>query len=258
MKSTQTASLRRTEKAKANVIPLVRQYQKSQNPSILEEIVQNNIGLVKSIAIKFANHGEPVDDLIQSGYVGLINAVNNFDLSRGTLFSTYATYMISGEIRHYLRSARIMRTPRWVSVLSRSIDKSVDRLSKKLGRLPKVKEIAQDLNITEEGVLEVLKNRRGHTISSLDDDDRYKQGDLKIDASKIQHISYRSFSLPVEDRIALYQAIDRLTGIEKQVVYFVFYKDLNQTEIGKKIRKSQRQVSRILLKALGNLRDDLK
>ncbi len=258
MKSTQTASSRRIEKAKVKVIPLIRQYQKSQNPSVLEEIVQNNIGLVKSVAIKFANHGEPVDDLIQLGYVGLINAVNNFDLSRGTSFSTYATYMISGEIRHHLRSARIMRIPRWVNVLGRNIDKSVERLSKKLGRLPKVKEIAQDLNIAEEGVLEILKNRRYHSISSLDDDDRYKQGDLKIDASKIQHINYRSFSLPVEDRIALYQAIDRLTGIEKQVVYFVFYKDLSQTEIGKKIKKSQRQVSRILQKALGNLRDDLK
>ena len=237
MKSAQTASSIRTEKAKANVIPLIRQYQKSQNPSILEEIVKNNIGLVKSIAIKFANHGEPVDDLIQSGYVGLINAVNNFDLTRGTSFSTYATYMISGEIRHHLRNARIMRTPRWAGVLSRNIEKSVERLSKKLSRLPKIKEIAQDLNITEEGVLEVLKTRREHSISSLDDDDRYKQGDLKIDASKIQHIRYRSFSLPVEDRVALHQAIDRLTVIEKQVIYFVFYKDLNQTEIGKKIRR---------------------
>ena len=68
-----------------------------------EEIVRRNVGLVKSLALRFVNSGEPLDDLIQAGYIGLLNAVANFDLARETRFSTYATYLILGEIRHYIR-----------------------------------------------------------------------------------------------------------------------------------------------------------
>jgi len=87
-----------------------------------EELIIRNIGLVKSIAISFLNSGEPLDDLVQAGYIGLLNAVVNFDLARSVRFSTYASYLIKGEIRHYIRDKHsTIRIPQWVQAMGQMI-----------------------------------------------------------------------------------------------------------------------------------------
>ncbi|MCK5247604.1 sigma-70 family RNA polymerase sigma factor, partial [Candidatus Bipolaricaulota bacterium] len=107
------------------------------------EIVNRNIGLVKSIALKFLSSGEPLDDLIQAGYIGLLNAVTNFDLDRSNRFSTYASYLIQGEIRHYIRDKHsTIRIPQWVQTMNRRIKEAEEHIFQQLGRPPTFLELA--------------------------------------------------------------------------------------------------------------------
>ncbi|MFZ3063229.1 MAG: sigma-70 family RNA polymerase sigma factor [Actinomycetota bacterium] len=247
----------RTRHPEEETVSLIKQYRHSRDTAILEEIVNKNIGLVKSIALKYA-HGESIDDLIQSGYIGLINAVNNFDLQSKNHFSTYATYLISGEILHFLRGSRLIKSPRWIRAISAQVNRSVEELTKKLGGLPKISEIAQEANITEEGVLEVLKFRNTYHIVSLDQlKDEGTEIDDCPDVEKVRSSGYRSFELPVEDKIRVYQAMDRLSDLEKKIIFYVFYKDLTETEIGQRLKVEQRKVSRILHRSLGRLKEIL-
>lgn len=244
-------------KTASDTVSLIKQYQRSHDTSLLDEIVEKNTGLVKSIAAKFSYSRESYDDLVQCGYIGLINAINHFDVKKGTQFSTYATHMIDGEIRHYLRDAQLVKVPRWIRALSSQVDKSVERLTKKLGRLPKLSEIAHDLNLTEEGILEVLKARESQLVRSLDKVEEENKATLALSQEKIKSPEYCSFQLPIEDKIFLYQAMDTLSTLEKKVIYFVFYKDLTETQVGQRLKIGQRKVSRVLGKALSKLRDVL-
>lgn len=247
----------RTDHSEEEILSLIKQYRHSHDTHILEEIVNKNIGLVKSIALKYA-HGESIDDLIQSGYIGLINAINNFDLQSKNHFSTYATYLISGEILHFLRGSRLLKSPRWIRVINARVDRSVEMLTEKLGRLPKISEIARDANITEEGVLEVIKFRKTYHVVSLDQMmEEGREIEDCPDVEKVKSIGYRSFELPVEDKIRVYQAMDRLSDLEKKIIFYVFYKDLTETEIGQRLKVEQRKVSRILHRSLGRLREIL-
>lgn len=118
-------------------------------------------------------------------------------------------------------------------VVSAQVERSVEKLTKKLGRLPKVSEIAHDANITEEGVLEVLKFRRTYHVISLDQMmDEGREIDDCPDAEKVKSISYRSFELPVEDKIRVYQALDRLNDLEKKVIFMFFIKILQRRRLG--------------------------
>jgi len=113
---------------------------------VREEIVKRNVGLVKSIALKFVHSGEPLDDLIQAGYIGLLNAVTNFDLAKETRFSTYATYLIRGEIRHFIRDKHsTIRIPQWVQTMNRRIKQVEEEVFQASGRPPTLGEIAEKL-----------------------------------------------------------------------------------------------------------------
>lgn len=241
--------------AGSDTVSLIRDYQRSRDISLLERIVDQNTGLVKSVAGKF-RCPEPFEDLVQCGYIGLINAVNHFDADLGTQFSTYATHLIDGEIRHHLRDTQLLKTPRWVRALSSQIDGAIDSLSKELGRLPSVSEIAHHVNVSEDGVLEVIEARETLMVKSLDgmDDEGERRS---LSPERIKSPEYRSFQLPIEDKMVLYDALDRLSEVEKRVVYFIFYKDLTETEVGQALKMGQRKVSRVLGRALGKLRETL-
>ncbi|MDD5219392.1 MAG: sigma-70 family RNA polymerase sigma factor, partial [Candidatus Bipolaricaulis sp.] len=138
-----------------------------------EEIVSRNIGLVKSIAAKFLSSGEPLDDLIQAGYIGLLNAVANFDLARNTRFSTYATYLIQGEIRHFIRDKHApIRVPQWVQTMNRRIKEAEEALFKEHGRAPTLAELAGSLDLTTDQLAALLRGRESMTYVSIDRDRR--------------------------------------------------------------------------------------
>ena len=191
----------------------------------------------------------------QIGYLGLLNALQLFDEKKGVKFTTYATWLINGEIRHYIRDKySIVKIPHWVRDFNRKIDKFVEKYRKEKDRFPTIEEISEQFNITELGIAEILKGRKAAQVVSLDKEMRRQEGDTTPIIENIKSKEYRTFQLPVEDVIHLKNAMNTLKKIHKQVIYYIFYKDLTQIKIAKKLGLTQRQVSRIKQEAIDELR----
>jgi len=215
--------------------------------------------LVKNIAYRFENSGEPLEDLEQVGYIGLINAINLYNKNRGIKFITYATWLISGEIRHYIRDKhQVIKIPSWILKLNRKIDEFIISYKKENNKFPSLSEISKKFNLTEEGIKEILKAREAVQIVSLDQENRKYSSDSYPKIEKIKSKNYETFKLPMEDIIALKTAFSRLKKLQRKVIYYIFQKDLTQTKIARKLGISQRQVSRIKVSALKELKEDIE
>jgi len=215
--------------------------------------------LVKNIAYKFKNSGEPLEDLEQLGYIGLINALNLYNKQRKVKFETYASWFISGEIRHYIRDKhQAIRIPHWIIELNRKIDEFIVKYREETKHIPSLRKIAKELNLSEEGVKEVLKARDVVHVVSIDQDNRnYDCNEYPV-LEKIKNDHYKSFRLPIEDLIALELALNKLKNLQRKVVSYIFEKDLTQNKTAKKLAISQRQVSRIKNEALKSLKEELE
>ena len=214
--------------------------------------------LVKSIAYKFKNSGEPLEDLEQVGYIGLINAINLYNENRSIKFITYATWLISGEIRHYIRDKhQAIKIPRWMVKLNKKIDEFIISYKKENNRFPSLSEISEEFNLTEEGIKEILKAREAVQIVSLDQEQRKYSPEIYPKIEKIKSKNYQTFKLPIEDIIALQNAMKKLKKLQRKVIYYIFEKDLTQTKIAYKLGISQRQVSRIKESALKELKESI-
>jgi len=215
--------------------------------------------LVKSIAYKFKNSGEPLEDLEQVGYLGLINAINLYNQNRGIKFITYATWLISGEIRHYIRDKhQVIKIPSWMMKLNKKIDEFIISYKKKNNRFPSLSEISEKFNLTEEGIKEILKARDAVQIVSLDQEHRKYSSDSYPNMGKIRSKNYETFKLPMEDIITLKTAFSKLKKLQQKVIYYIFEKDLTQIKTARKLGISQRQVSRIKDSALKELKEDIE
>ena len=207
--------------------------------------------ILNHIVGKYASSSdESYEDLLQVGYVGMMKAVNGYRLDSEAMFSSYAYAMIEGEIKHHLRDTALVKRPRWARSLYGKVSEANAKLTAELGRPPLVEEIAREVNVSPEGVLELMKLFRDTSAVSLD-------GGLEengVDVSAIRSMGYENFSLPIEDRIVLEQALESLTELQRKVVYLFFYKDLSQTEIGRRLSLPQRKISRIIASATKALR----
>jgi RNA polymerase sigma-B factor len=203
---------------------------------------------VESIARRFVGACESVEDLVQEGFIGLITSVDLYDPTKGVKFSTYATHFVIGQIKHYLRDkGKIIKEPAWLQELNQRVSRVIDSLSQKHGRPPTDKEIGDVLNLPEDTVAELLTTREVFKVSSLDAGTEREDGaGYPIDAEKIKDQKYTTFQLPIEDKIVLETAMDRLKSIEQRVIHEFFYMDLNQTEIARKLDISCNYVSHIL------------
>jgi RNA polymerase sigma-B factor len=213
-------------------------YLQEKSESCLNSVFEAGRGLVHHFARLHSGGGKD-EDLLQSGYEGLLKAVHRFDPSRGTRFTTYASACITGEIRHELRRKNAFDRPKWAADLQKGILSAVGELLQEKGRPPTLQEISAAVNIREEGVREALKAGR----VPFDE----------LDTTQIKSIHYVSFQLPVEDRILLRQALEQLNVLQRRVVYLFFYHDLTQSEVAKQLGTTQRQVSRLLRKGLDSL-----
>ena len=251
---------RRTGAAESDpdIIELFRAYRVDRAPDLHAQLTAIFTPLVHRIAGRYQSFGVPIEDLRQIGYLGLLTAIAQFDPQRGVPFDAYARPFITGEIRHHLRSqGTVIRRPRWIYELDYQIRKQVDDLSQRLGRLPTLPEIAEAVNVAEDGVLEVLRARGATQVLSLDDVNGEGAGD-PVQRSFIVHKHYETLHLPIEDRIRILQAVERLSELQRKVVYYLFYMDLTQTETAKKLRVSQKHVSRVMHAAVLRLREMLK
>lgn len=208
--------------------------------------------LVERVARKYAGI-EAQDDLVQVGYIGLLNALTKFDPNAGVRFNTYATYLIAGEIKHYLRDrAQIIRHPAWLQELRHKVNRASSMLSQNLGRQPTEREIAEQIDVPESTVHEVFQTQEMLRVGSLDaggqDDDGDSEGE-RLDAS-----DFCPEQLGVEDRVLLESALKQLRDLEREVLIHFHFDAMNQTEIAGKLGISCNYVSHILRQSLAKLR----
>jgi RNA polymerase sigma-B factor len=236
---------------------LLAAYADTGSSATLDEIVRRNQNLLHHILKRFSYASEPYEDLLQVANLGLIKAAQRFDAGRGVKFSTYATAIVDGELRHHLRDALLIRQPRWVKKVYAEIQAKSNELMHKLGRMPELGELAKALNIEEDGILEVLGLYARIDLHSRDEP--FTSGELQLEADPhlVRSIHQQSFALPIEDRIALYDALDRLSAFQRRLVYLLFFKELTQTEVADELGMTQKKVSRESIKALGRLKQVL-
>jgi RNA polymerase sigma-B factor len=221
-----------------------------------DELAEMYLNLVKYLASRFRNRGEPIDDLIQVGTIGLIKAIDRFDIERAVEFTTYATPTIVGELKRYFRDKGwAIKVPRRLQELSFKVNHAIDSLTQALQRTPTVPEIAEYLEVTPDDVLEALETSEAYNFVSLETD---RSNDGTDSFSILEYIGRDDQLMSVvEDRTVLAEALKELSPQEQRVLYLRFFQGLTQTEIAKQLNISQMQVSRLLRKTLRVLRDSL-
>lgn len=234
---------------------LFAKYAETRDPKVRDRLVVMHQNLVRFLAGKFMNRGEPIEDLVQVGTIGLINAIDRFDPSRGTKFSTYATPTIVGEIRRHFRDkAWSLKVPRRLQELNLAANKAAESLSQKLGRSPSIQEIAQMVQASEEETLEAIELGNAYETVSLDTKLAYEGESAPL--SLAEFVGDVDGSLENLEKYGdLNQAMDCLDQREKSIIYLRFFKDMSQTEVAKKLNISQMHVSRLQQKALRRLKE---
>jgi RNA polymerase sigma-B factor len=244
-----------------DVVPLLIAYREKGDRRAVERILSMHGKILNHLVRRCANRsgeprsGETYEDLLQVGYVGLMKAIRGYDTASEAKFSTYAYAMIDGELKHHLRDTALVKKPRWARTLYAKVSEATTRLTAELGRPPLVEEIAAEVNVAPEGIVELMKLFSDTSVVSLNSTQGGEDGEEGVDISAIRSIQYETFSLPIEDRIQLERALESLSELQKKVIYLFFYKDLCQTEIGKKLGLSQRKTSRTVASALKVLKD---
>lgn len=218
-----------------------------------DRIMEEFTPLVRRIAHQYFHPGCQVEDLIQVGSIGLLRALDRYDLAQGTAFRTYASHFVVGEIKHFLRDqAPLIRVPRELSEASSKIRNAKERLAKHLGREPSEAEIAAELQLPVEKVGEVRQADQTSQALSLDQELGPDTNSRAL-GEQVEDKKYISFQLAQEDRILVTEAMTQIKAQSRQVIEFAFYQDLTQTEIAKKLGISQMQVSRRLRSAIKEL-----
>lgn len=230
-------------------------YAQTRDPDIRDALVLVHQNLVRFLAGKFSNRGEPIEDLIQVGSIGLINAIDRFDPERGTKFSTYATPTIVGEIRRHFRDkAWSLKVPRRLQELNLATNKAMDSLSQKLGRSPTIQEIAAAVNASEEETLEAIELGNAYDTVSLDTKLPYDSESSPL--SLAEFLGDTDDSLESLEKFGdLTQALNCLDTREKSIIYLRYFKDMSQTEVATSLNISQMHVSRLQQKALRRLKE---
>ena len=233
-------------------LSLLRQYQQQPSAKLRNQVVELNLGLVRKEAYHWVNQcQESYEDLVQVGSLGLIRAIERFEISKGNAFSSFALPYIRGEIQHYLRDkSPSVRIPRRWQALQRQALHAIRTLQSDLKRSPTDLEIAQALDIEVNEWQDVKVSLKNRSIMSLDapiaDDDH---GSVSLGEMMPDH-QYRSFQLAQEDQIRIQQAMQQLENLTRQVLEFVFLYDLTQKETAERLGISSVTVSRRVKKGL--------
>lgn len=248
----------RSVRDKQKTKELFKRYKETGDEQAREQLVLAHLNLARFLASKFKNRGESLDDLVQVATIGLIKAIDRFDISRGLEFTTFATPTIMGEIkRHFRDKGWSVRVPRRLQELSAKVTQVSDKLTEKLQRSPSVDEIAQALGVSVDEVLEAMESAHAYTSVSLDvpqgDDDDGTQSSTVIDKYALVDEDLESS----DDRIVLEQAIKDFSEREQQIIRMRFLEGFTQVEIAQKLQISQVQVSRLLRKTLQKFQEKL-
>lgn len=240
---------------KSRSLEILTDYHKDPTPQTRNRLVQMNIGLVRREAHRWVHtSGESFDDLMQVGSMGLIRAIERFDLQKGFAFSSFAIPYIRGEIQHYLRDkGTTVRIPRRWQTLQNQSARAIRQLQEDLNRRPSDQEVADELEITLEEWQQVRIASSNRSLLSLDAPIREDGSGASSLGELLPDARYRSFQLAQEDRMRLHQALSQLEKRTREVVEFVFFQDLTQKETAERLGISSVTVSRQVKKGLKHL-----
>jgi RNA polymerase sigma-B factor len=221
-----------------------------------EGLVHLHLPLVEHCARRFRNRGEPFEDLVQVGTIGLLKSIDRFDLDYGVEFSTYATPTIIGEIKRYFRDKGwAIRVPRRLQELRMQIGSASAELTQSLGRSPTPRELAQQIGCSVEEILEGIESSNAYSTLSLDASDDSDDGAatmldaLGVEDENLEHVEIRESIKPL---------LDRLDAREKRILLLRFFKNMTQSQIAEEIGVSQMHVSRLLSRTLEQLRTSME
>jgi RNA polymerase sigma-B factor len=207
--------------------------------------------LVRALAMRYAGRGEPLDDLVQVGSIGLIKAVDRFDVDRGVDFASYAVPTIVGEIRRHFRDkAWAMHVPRRLKELSLRLSRVLDQLTTELGRSPTIAELAEAAGVAEEEAIDALDSMNAYSTRSLHAPFEESTDDSLAEKLGVDETGYAE----VEDGTLVAAGLDSLDERERQIVELRFFEEMTQSQIASEIGISQMHVSRLLRRALATMR----
>jgi RNA polymerase sigma-B factor len=235
---------------------LLRRYHEDGDLQAREQLIEQYMSLVRSLARRYSYRGEQLEDLVQIGAIGLIKAIDRFDLDRGVELTTYATPNIIGEIkRHFRDKGWAVRVPRGLQELNVQLSRLMEQLTVQLGRSPTIPELAKAAGVEEEEVLEALESGRAYTSLSLSvgggggDDD---------DLDPLESLGTEEHQYEVsEDRAVLAPGFRALDERERKILQLRFFDGLTQSQIAQQVGISQMHVSRLIRRSLEKIRETI-
>jgi RNA polymerase sigma-B factor len=252
---TNSSAVSRTPTAQRAADPqtLFISWQRDGDVAARDALVERFMPLARSLARRYDRSSEPFDDLVQVACLGLVKAVDRFDIERGHAFASFAVPTILGELKRYFRdSGWAIHVPRGPQERALKVEDARQRLTLRSGRSPTVSEIAEYLELSIEDVLEALQAAQAYDALSLDAPRPSREGDSETYGESLGEEDDR-FEL-VDADVTVAEALRQLPARERRVLQLRFVEDLTQTEIAKRVGVSQMQVSRLLRRALDQLR----
>ena len=233
---------------------LLRRYHAEGDRGARELLVQRHLPLVRALARRYAGRGESLEDIEQVGAIGLIKAIDRYELSRDVALTTYATPNVVGEIkRHFRDKGWAIRIPRGLQELNAKMSSTIERLTAKLGHSPSIAEIADELQTTPEQVLEAMEAGSAYAPVSLS---AGPSGEGELDPMETIGTEDTNFER-TEQRASLEPALELLPDREREILRMRFEDGLTQTQIAEQVGVSQMHVSRLIRKSLARMRAEL-
>jgi RNA polymerase sigma-B factor len=227
------------------------EYRRTGDRALRNTLVEDHAPIGYACARRFANRSEPLDDLQQVALLGILKAVERFDPERGVSFASFAVPTVLGELRRHFRDKGWMvRLPRRLQELHLNLGDAITELSQRTGRVPTAAELAQELGVSEDNVLEAMDARSCYRPSSIDTADT----EAAPVASRLGAPDHDLVS--ADDRTTVASLLDRLSPREQRVVYLRYFEDRTQSEIAEEIGVSQMHVSRLLARSLSAMRGE--
>jgi RNA polymerase sigma-B factor len=235
---------------------LLRRYHEDGDLAAREQLIEQYMSLVRSLARRYSYRGEQLEDLVQIGAIGLIKAIDRFDLDRGVELTTYATPNIIGEIkRHFRDKGWSVRVPRGLQELNVQLSRLIEQLTVQLARSPTIPELAEAAGVEEERVLEALESGRAYSSLSLSVGGG---GGDDADLDPLESIGTEEHQYEVsEDRALLAPGFKALDERERRILQLRFFEGQTQSQIAQQVGISQMHVSRLIRRSLEKIRETI-
>jgi RNA polymerase sigma-B factor len=236
---------------------LLRRYHEEGDLAAREQLIEQYMSLVRSLARRYSYRGEQLEDLVQIGAIGLIKAIDRFDVNRGVELTTYATPNIIGEIkRHFRDRGWSVRVPRGLQELNIQLSRLIEELTVTHGRSPTIAELAKAAEVSEEEVLEALESGRAYSSLSLSAGSGGHDDDGELDPLESLGTEEHQYEVS-EDRAVLAPGFRVLDERERKILHLRFFEGLTQSQIAQQVGISQMHVSRLIRRSLEKIREEI-